>query len=40
LCAKARSAKWLFVVSGDGKATHILNFRKFEPLLWTRVSDE
>jgi Domain of unknown function (DUF4440) len=29
--------EWLFVVGRDGRATHIVNFRKFEPLLWTRV---
>jgi hypothetical protein len=30
---------WIFVLGKDGKATHILDFRKFEPLRWTRVSD-
>jgi hypothetical protein len=28
--------EWLFVVE-DGKATRILNLRKFAPLVWTRV---
>lgn len=32
--------EWLFVVGADGKATHIVDFRKFEPLLWTRVADQ
>jgi hypothetical protein len=31
---------WLFVLGPDTKATHIVDFRKFEPLLWTRVSDQ
>lgn len=31
--------EWLFVVDKNGKAAHILNFRKFEPLVWTRVAD-
>ena len=30
--------EWLFVVE-KGKATRIVNFRKFEPLIWTRVAD-
>jgi uncharacterized protein DUF4440 len=29
--------EWIFVTGPDGKATHILDFRKFEPLVWTRV---
>jgi hypothetical protein len=29
---------WIFVLGKDGRATHILDFRKFEPLVWTRVS--
>jgi hypothetical protein len=29
---------WLFVVGPDGKATKIVNLRKFEPLVWTRVA--
>lgn len=32
--------EWMFVVGKDGKATQILGFRKFEPLVWTRVQDE
>ena len=28
--------EWIFVTD-KGAATHILNFRKFEPLVWTRV---
>jgi hypothetical protein len=28
--------EWIFVTDG-GTASHILNFRKFEPLVWTRV---
>jgi hypothetical protein len=28
--------EWIFVAE-KGAATHILNFRKFEPLVWTRV---
>jgi hypothetical protein len=30
--------EWLFVVD-KGKATHIVNFRKFTPLVWTRVEE-
>jgi hypothetical protein len=30
--------EWLFVVGADGKAIKIVNLRKFEPLVWTRVS--
>jgi hypothetical protein len=29
---------WLFVPGKDGKATKIVDFRKFEPLIWTRVA--
>ena len=32
--------EWLFVQGPDAKATSILNFRKFEPLVWTRVSND
>lgn len=31
--------EWLFVAGADGKAGHVVNFRKFEPLVWTRVGD-
>jgi hypothetical protein len=31
--------EWMFASNQDGKATHILNLRKFEPLVWTRISD-
>ena len=31
--------EWLFVVGPDGKAMRIVDFRKFEPLVWTRVTD-
>ena len=30
--------EWLFVTGKDGKATKIVDFRKFEPLIWTRVA--
>lgn len=30
--------EWLFVVGRDGKATKVVDFRKFEPLIWTRVA--
>ena len=30
--------EWLFVVD-KGKATHVVSFRKFEPLVWTRVEE-
>jgi Domain of unknown function (DUF4440) len=30
--------EWMFVVE-KGKATRIVNLRKFEPLVWTRVAD-
>ncbi len=29
--------EWIFVRDERGKVTHILDFRKFEPLVWTRV---
>lgn len=32
--------EWLFVVGPDKKATGIVNLRKFEPLVWTRVGDK
>jgi hypothetical protein len=28
--------EWMFVVE-SGKAVRIVNFRKFEPLIWSRV---
>ena len=31
--------EWVFVVDEDRKAVRILNFRKFEPLVWTRIGD-
>ena len=31
--------EWLFVVDKNGRAAHILSFRKFEPLVWSRVAD-
>jgi Domain of unknown function (DUF4440) len=31
-----RLGEWIFV-TGEGGVSHILNFRKFEPLVWTRV---
>jgi len=31
--------EWLFVMGPDKKAAAIVNFRKFEPLVWTRVAD-
>ncbi len=30
---------WLFVMAPDGRATHIVDFRKFEPLIWTRTAE-
>ena len=30
--------EWMFVTA-KGAVTHVLNFRKFEPLVWTRVED-
>ena len=32
--------EWIFVTNEEGKVTHILNFRKFEPLVWTRVESK
>jgi hypothetical protein len=29
--------EWIFMTNDSGRATGILNFRKFEPLLWSRV---
>jgi hypothetical protein len=29
--------EWLFVVERDGRASRIVDFRKFEPLVWTRI---
>ena len=29
--------EWLFVVERDGKASRIVDFRKFEALVWTRI---
>jgi hypothetical protein len=31
--------EWIFVTNKDGKPAHILNLRKFEPLVWTRIPD-
>lgn len=31
--------EWLFAIDKSGRATHIVNLRKFEPLVWTRISD-
>ena len=30
--------EWIFVRDESGKLKHILDFRKFEPLVWTRVN--
>ena len=30
--------EWIFETDAQGKVTHILDFRKFEPLVWTRVT--
>jgi hypothetical protein len=32
--------EWLFVMGPDRQATHIVDFRKFEPLVWTRIADD
>lgn len=32
--------EWMFVLGPDKQATHIVNLRKFEPLVWTRVADK
>jgi hypothetical protein len=29
--------EWIFATDASGKTTYILDFRKFEPLIWTRV---
>jgi hypothetical protein len=31
--------EWMFVMGQDGKASRILDFRKFEPLVWTRIAE-
>jgi hypothetical protein len=31
--------EWMFVTNQQGKPTHILNLRKFEPLVWSRIPD-
>ncbi len=31
--------EWLFVLGADGRAARIVDFRKFEPLVWTRVPE-
>jgi hypothetical protein len=31
--------EWIFVAGEDRKADRILNFRKFEPLVWTRIGE-
>jgi hypothetical protein len=31
--------EWIFVAGEDRKAVRVLNFRKFEPLVWTRVGE-
>jgi len=36
--ASGTLGEWIFVVEG-GRATRIVNIRKFEPLIWTRVED-
>lgn len=35
---QGRLGEWLFVRDAAGKAGQIVNFRKFEPLIWTRVA--
>ena len=32
--------EWMFVLGPGGKATQILDFRKFEPLVWTRIAGD
>jgi hypothetical protein len=32
--------EWVFVVGGDGRASRIVELRKFEPLVWNRVGAE
>lgn len=29
--------EWIFVADAKGRVTHIVDFRKFEPLIWTKV---
>jgi ketosteroid isomerase-like protein len=36
---EGRLGDWLFAIGADGKATRIVDFRKFEPLVWERISD-
>lgn len=36
---KGALGELIFVVDKDGKASRIVEFRKFEPLIWTRVGD-
>lgn len=31
--------EWLFARDGNGRSVRIINIRKFEPLVWTRVGD-
>jgi uncharacterized protein DUF4440 len=31
--------EWIFVADATGRVTHILDFRKFESLVWTRVEN-
>lgn len=33
-----RLGEWIFVTDESGKATKIVDLRKFEPLIWTRVA--
>jgi hypothetical protein len=30
--------EWIFVADAATRVTHILDFRKFEPLVWSRVA--
>jgi ketosteroid isomerase-like protein len=36
---KGSLGEWLFVTDSQGKGTRIVNLRKFEPLVWTRVDE-
>jgi ketosteroid isomerase-like protein len=36
---KGSLGEWLFVTDASGKAARIVNLRKFEPLVWTRVEN-
>jgi len=36
---KGSLGEWLFVTDSQGKGTRIVNLRKFEPLVWTRVEN-